>query len=107
MALGVLEEHARVVPYPHWVDTRLVAVEAGLPGRDLAINPDEVERATRWPGPQLYLVHPDDSRSLATLADRLPAATVTRHPSRVEGKLFVSVTILAGSPHQPGTAGDV
>ena len=41
IALGVSDEHARVVPFPHWVDTRLVAVEAGLPGQDLAINPDE------------------------------------------------------------------
>jgi len=95
IAVGIPPEHTRVVPFPHWVDTRLVAAEAGLPGEDLAISPDLVEQAARRSGPHFYLVHPNDRRTLRILKHRLPAATMTQHSSRVEGKVFLSVMTLS------------
>jgi len=95
MALGVAPERARVVPFPHWVDTRLVAVEAGLPGDDLAIDPRAVRQAARRPGPQLYLVHPGDRETLRVLGEILPDAEIVDHPSRVPGKSFLAVINVA------------
>lgn len=95
VALGVPLDRARVVPHPHWVDTRLVAAEAGLPGGDLAIDPATVASTARRPGAQLYLVHRDDHRTLRVLREALPAADVVQHPSRVPGKSFMAVTNIA------------
>jgi len=92
LALGVAPERARVVPHPHWVDTRLVAAEAGLPGEDLAIDPSTVRSLAKRPGAQLFLVHPDDQETLRVLREVLPGADVVRHPSRVPGKAFMAVT---------------
>lgn len=94
LALGVPAERIRVVPYPHWVDTRLVGVEAGFPGTDMAIESTSVQKAASRPGPQFYLVHPDDSGTLRILRQKLPAATMMHHRSPVTGKDFMIVANL-------------
>lgn len=91
LELGVPAERARVVPWPHWVDTRLVAVEAGLPGADLAVDPEALDEVAGRGGPQLYLVHPADRRNLQRLRERLPEAVVVERRSRVEGRSFLLV----------------
>ncbi len=97
LAVGVAPDRIRVVPYPHWVDTRLVAFEAGLAGRDLALDLDRLDAVNERGGPLLFLVHPDDRVSLAKLKRRLPRSTQTRHPARQPGRTFVSVMTLGAS----------
>jgi len=94
-AIGVPVDCARVVGYPHWVDARLVAAEAGFVGSDLALDPTQVDMAAERDGPQLFLVHPEDHDTVRTLADRLPAVTPIRHASRVEGKEFLVILSLS------------
>jgi 4-amino-4-deoxy-L-arabinose transferase-like glycosyltransferase len=96
ITLGVPEDRAWVVPYPHWVDTRLVGAEAGLPGVDLAHDPMTVATTAGRPGAKLFLVHPDDHRTVRALRRRLPAAAVARQPSRVDGKEYLTVLDLTG-----------
>lgn len=96
-AVGIPPERASVVAHPHWVDTRLVAVWAGRPGDDVAVDPDAIIDRARRGGPQLYLVHPDDRKTLMLLERVRPDATTTRHPSRVPGKSFVSVMVPAAT----------
>jgi hypothetical protein len=91
VAIGVPLERARVVPHPHWVDTRLVGAEAGHPKSDLAIDPQAVRNAAGRAGPQLYLLHPDDHRTLRTLKERLPSAAVIRFESRTGNRPFLAV----------------
>jgi hypothetical protein len=45
-----------IVPYPHWVDTRLPAVWAGIPNRDLAIWRDQLPSTLDVTGPKLFMV---------------------------------------------------
>jgi hypothetical protein len=97
MTLGVTPERAWVVAYPHWVDTRLVAAEAGLPGEDLAIDPGAVRGAARKGRARIFLVHPGDRQTLRTLERELPDAEVISHRSRVPGKSFSSVMSATGA----------
>jgi 4-amino-4-deoxy-L-arabinose transferase-like glycosyltransferase len=95
--LGVPVERAWVVPFPYWVDTRLVAFEAKLPGRDLALDPTRVAETAGRAGPKLFLVHPEDHRTLRALADKIPAAVTIPMTSRVGGKNFLAVVDLSMS----------
>ena len=45
-----------VVPFPHWVDTRLPAVWAGIPNRDMAMWREDIPQTTELPGPKLFMV---------------------------------------------------
>jgi hypothetical protein len=82
-------DSAHVVAYPHWVDTRLVAMNAGVPTRDYAISPENLETLREEPGPQLLLLHPDDKESLETLYNLFPDLQVRRWPNVIPGKDFV------------------
>ena len=45
-----------IVPFPHWVDTRLPGVWAGIPNRDFAMWRDNLPGTVQLPGPKLFLV---------------------------------------------------
>jgi len=45
-----------IVPYPHWVDTRLPAVWAGIPNRDMAMWRENLATTLELTGPKLFLV---------------------------------------------------
>jgi hypothetical protein len=45
-----------VVPFPYWVDTRLPAVWAGIPNRDLAMWRDDLTSTLPLPEPKLFIV---------------------------------------------------
>ncbi len=47
---------AWVVPFPYWVDTRLPAVWAGIPNRDMAMWRDDLESTLPLPEPKLFIV---------------------------------------------------
>jgi hypothetical protein len=47
---------AWIVPYPHWVDTRLPAVWAGIPNRDMAMWRDDLPTTLELTGPKLFIV---------------------------------------------------
>jgi hypothetical protein len=82
-------ESAYVVAFPHWVDTRLVAMNAGIPTRDYAISPENLGSLLEKPGPYLLLLHPDDEVGLNTLYDLFPNLSVNRWPNEIPGKDFV------------------
>ncbi len=75
------EEGVWIVPYPHWVDTRLPGVWAGIPNRDFALWPEQLELSLSVPPPKMFLYHPDDSRSGETLRRLYPQGIVRRFPS--------------------------
>jgi len=97
IALGVAPERARVVPYPHWVDTRLVAAEAGFPGGDLAIDLESLATAQERGGPRLFVLHPGDRQNLQRLRSWYPRATIIQYRSRIEGQAFTIVIDLSGA----------
>jgi len=45
-----------IVPYPYWVDTRLPAVWAGIPNRDMAMWRENLPTTLEFTGPKLFIV---------------------------------------------------
>lgn len=94
-------ENAYVVAYPHWMDTRLVAMNAGRATTDYAIQPDQFSTLEENPGNQLLLLHPDDSESLNRLKELFPEGQVLQWSNPLPGKDFMIFFIPSNLPTQP------
>ncbi|MBX3002744.1 MAG: glycosyltransferase family 39 protein [Anaerolineales bacterium] len=81
-------ESAWVVAYPHWVDTRLVAMEANNPGRDYAIWPEQLAQTASVAAPRLYILKPEDTLALSTLQQLFPQGVLTTYTSQVASRDF-------------------
>lgn len=88
-------DSAWVVAYPHWVDTRLVGMNAGNPSRDYGIWPESLAETLATPPPKLFLLKPEDQTGLETLQHLYPNGLVANHGSRVPGKEFLSFFVPA------------
>jgi len=91
-----------VVVYPHWVDTRLVAIAAAETGRNLALATPALADTTALPGAKLFLVKPEDHRSRTRLENLYPHGSTALYHSSVEGKDFVMFFV----PPENDRAGD-
>jgi hypothetical protein len=87
-----------VVAFPHWVDTRLVGINAGYPTKDYAIWPDEIETTLDIPGPKLFLVKPEDPVALEVLQETYPNGASSLHVSDVLYKDFYIYFVPADEP---------
>lgn len=86
--VGGTPESAWIVPYPYWVDTRLPGVWAGIPNRDFALWPDQLEQSLAVAAPKLFLYHPDDLVSAEKLRQLYPQGIVRRFTSSIENHDF-------------------
>jgi len=84
-----------IVPFPHWVDTRLPGVWAGIPNRDFAMWRENLPNTVELRGPKLFLVKANlnqpennDQATLDALQALYPQGRLELHPSRVEGHEF-------------------
>ena len=84
-----------IVPYPHWVDTRLPGVWAGIPNRDFAIWRENLPETVQLAGSKLFLVkantkvpEANDQETLNTLRSLYPQGTLELHRSPVLGHDF-------------------
>lgn len=92
-------DSAWVVAYAHWVDTRLVGINAGNPTRDYGIWPDQLSTTLATAAPKLFLVKVDDQLGLDTLRQLYPEGLLSTKQSRVPGKEFATYFV-AGQPNQ-------
>ena len=83
---------AWVIPFPHWVDTRLVGVWAGVPDRDFGLWADELPVTLQFAGPKLFIARahtelPDlnDEKAVAALREIYPQGSLSLHRSKVPG----------------------
>ena len=83
-----------IVPFPHWVDTRLPGVWAGIPNRDFAAWREHLGD-TMFEGPKLFIVKaklnvPDDNdqETLDVLSDFTHRVCWNSADSDVEGQEF-------------------
>lgn len=81
-------DNAYVVPSPHWVDTRLVGINAGYPTKDYALWPDQFEMLVQNPDEKLVLLKPDNQEALALLKELFPYGILYNYDSGYEGKDF-------------------
>ncbi|MGB8982133.1 MAG: hypothetical protein WCC12_09670 [Anaerolineales bacterium] len=99
------ETHGRtdtvwIVPFPHWVDTRLPAVWAGIPNRDLAMWPEDLPGTVEFSGPRLFIVkanvedpNGNDQESLDVLESLYPNGQLRMFDSDVPGHDFWIFTV--------------
>lgn len=90
---GNSPDNAFVIPYPHWVDTRLVGINAGYPRKDYALWPEELQSTLDLRGEKLFVLMPQDRESLDKLKLLYPQAEEEFFYSRTPGKNFIIVLV--------------
>lgn len=83
-----IADNAYVVPSPHWVDTRLVGINAGYPTKDYALWPEQFEVLSDNPGEKLVILKPDNLDALSKLEETFPNGVLYNYDSGYEGKDF-------------------
>lgn len=86
---------AYVIPSPHWVDTRLVGMQAGYPLRDYALDRSLLESTLTDARPKLFIFKPEDEETRARLAGLYPTGELELFDSPLEGKDFYMYTVLS------------
>jgi 4-amino-4-deoxy-L-arabinose transferase-like glycosyltransferase len=81
-------EDAYALPYPHWIDTRLPALTAGIPNRDMAITLELIPFLEQSSYPRLFLLNVSDRDGLAALERRFPDGNLSLVDSELAGKDF-------------------
>lgn len=89
------ENSAYVVPFPYWVDTRLVGINAGFPTKDYALWPDQFEQTLSESQTKLFILKEEDNEDLKLLQDMYPNGTVKLFDNPREGKDFWIFTVPA------------
>ncbi len=82
-------EQAWVVPYPYWVDTRLVGINAGFPRRDYALPRERLPETLQVPRPKLFLFKPEDVETEQVLWRLYPQGRLWKYISATPGKDFM------------------
>ncbi|MFT3890407.1 MAG: glycosyltransferase family 39 protein [Anaerolineales bacterium] len=84
-----------IVPFPYWVDTRLPAVWAGIPNRDMALWRQNLSESLNVQGPKLFMVKANtvdpagnDQETLDVLKSLYPNGKLTLHNSDIVGHDF-------------------
>lgn len=77
-----------VVPFPHWVDTRLPGVWAGVPNRDFALWQDSLADSLLYPAPKMFIFWNQDEETERILRELYPNGILNRYTSSFAGKDF-------------------
>ncbi len=83
------KDSAFVVPFSHWVDTRLVGINAGYPEKDYALWPDSFADSLTLPEPKIFILKGDDMKDLVTLRKYYPDGNLSYYIDSWEGKDFM------------------
>jgi NADH:ubiquinone oxidoreductase subunit K len=86
-------ETTYVVGYPHWVDSRLVAINSGQAGLDYAILPDQIPDTTEDPRAKIFFLNTSDVENSALLQELYPDGALSRYTSSVQNKDFMIFTV--------------
>jgi len=92
-SVGSLDS-AWVIPYPYWMDTRLVGMNAGFPTKDYALQPDQIDATTGDPRAKLFIFKEEDQQTFARLTALYPQGRLKIYPSRIPTKEFWVFTVL-------------
>jgi hypothetical protein len=82
-----------IVPFPHWVDTRLPGVWVGIPNRDFALWPQDFTKTLLASGPKMIMYRVDDLPTETALKQLYPNGTYIRYTSKYPGKDFMVLMI--------------
>ncbi len=79
---------AWVLGYPYWVDTRLVGFNAGYPGHDYALWPDQIPATLAITSPKLFMLNLQDEAGREALQSAYPHGLLWQYTSKTAGKDF-------------------
>lgn len=80
---GVPVDNVWIIPYTHWVDTRLPPIWAGVPGRDIAIYRENLPNTLNVAGAKLFMINWEDAETLAALQALYPLGQMSPYESAV------------------------
>lgn len=83
---------AYVIPYPHWVDTRLVGINAGDPGKDYSFDKSFVPSLPNDGKPRLFIYRESDTEAAEVIMSKYPYGVEQLHIGPYSGKNFYSYT---------------
>jgi hypothetical protein len=92
---------AHVIPYPYWMDTTLVGIQAGQGIRNFAFWPDQLEELTSETRPQLFILNKDDADSLLRLQELFPEGSLKRWESESDSRDFLMYSVPAAPSQEP------
>lgn len=92
-SLSGTPDTAYVVPYPYWVDTRLVGINAGYPTKDFALFPEGFEKTTEDPRTKLFILNPQDQADLDKIKLIYPDGILSTYKAKIEGKDFLTYLV--------------
>ncbi|MBT4459901.1 MAG: hypothetical protein HOC56_16695 [Anaerolineae bacterium] len=78
-----------IVPYEHWVDTRLPGVWAGIPNRNFGLWTADLYITRDREEPKLFIFNPEDMLALEELEDLYPEGVLTRYASKTPNHDFL------------------
>ena len=79
-----------IVPYKHWVDTRLPGVWAGIPNRDFALWQHSLENSLIYEDfPRLFIVNLHDEETIEILQTMYPNGILSQYNSAVKNHDFL------------------
>jgi hypothetical protein len=81
-------ESTYLVGYPHWVDSRLIAIQAGQIDRDPGILPERLIETLSSPYPKLFIINPLDDQSIQQLTSYYPNGWMNTIQSQTPTKDF-------------------
>jgi len=93
VAEGNNPDNAFVIPYPYWVDTRLVGIQAGYPTKDYAIDRDNLPSTLDIAGNKLFIFKEEDKETLTALRQLYPTGLLGHFTNPLEGKNFWIYTV--------------
>lgn len=82
-----------VVAVPYWVDTRLVAINAGYVGRDYQIWPDDLSITLNDQREKLFFVKANDDSGMEKLIQLYPNGFSEYHTSQAPGREFYTYLV--------------
>jgi len=86
--LGNQASNAHVIPYPYWVDTRLVGIQAGYPERDFALVFELIDGDLAGEGDKLFIFKEDDQATLEKIKNLFPDAYLELRQSTIPNKNY-------------------
>lgn len=91
-------DNAWIIPYPHWVDTRLPGVWAGIPNRDFAVWREDLPDTFSVSVAKLFIARPDDLESLDALQQLYPMGIPSLYTSEIAGHDFIIFFVPPSTP---------
>ncbi len=80
---GVPVDNVWIIPYTHWVDTRLPPIWAGVPGRDIAIYRENLPTTLNVAGAKLFMINWEDAETIVLLQALYPLGQMSPYESAV------------------------